>query len=240
MQTTRLLSRSLALAALGSTLAAALPAHAVSISASSSATSILPATVDPWLDLQNGDFLIHANLSASAPHVTGDGIDETTTWTFDFTGDSQYAAFLAGGDLVSARLTLRLNTAFLIDGVGPITDHVFPSDGVIGIFPAWVMPPFISGTFGTYATGSITADLVADVGMNANELRSWLTSHNGLFPMIYADDAIVGGAVLELVSAPVPEPGTWALMLGGLVVAAGAAARRGAARQRPRSAACPA
>jgi len=216
MSTTRLLFRSLAIA----TLAAALPAHAVSITASASAANIQPTTVDPWLDLQNGDFLIHANLQASPPHVTGDGIDETTTWAFDFSSNPLYAAFLADGALVSAKLTLRLNTAFFIDGVGPITDLTFPSDGIASVFPDWLMPSFMTGTFGVYSTGTITTDLVADVGMNPGDLRNWLTEHGGLFPMIYADDAIVAGAVLELVSAPVPEPASWGLMLGGLALLA--------------------
>ena len=203
------------------TLAAALfvapPAQAVNISATATAASGQPGTVAPNLDLQNGDFLIHANPAAGDGHVTGDGVDEATSWAFDFTSDPQYAAFMATGGLVEARLTLTLNTKFFINGVAPITDVVFPSDGSAGLFPQWVLPSFIDGTAGIYSRGTISTSLVSQVGMDAGQLFGWLQGYGGLFPMWYADDAIVAEAHMLLVSAPVPEPGSAALLLAGLL-----------------------
>jgi hypothetical protein len=194
-----------------------LPAQAINISATATAASGQPATVSNLLDLQNGAFLIHANTAAGPGHVTGDGVDETTSWAFDFTTDPQYAAFMASGGLAEARLTLTLNTQFFIDGVGPITDVAFPSDGSTGLFPQWVLPSFIAGTMGTFSRGTISTSLVSQVGMNAGQLFAWLQGYNGLFPMVYADDAIVVEASLLLVSAPVPEPGSAVLLLAGLL-----------------------
>ena len=187
------------------------PAQAVVINAAALAASTQPITVPVSEDLLNGDFLIHANTQAGPPHVTGDGLDESTTWAFDFSGHPDYAAFVAEGGLAEARLTLTLNTAFFVDRAGPITDIAFPADANGGLFPGWTLPTFINGVPGTFSSGSLTTSLVAQVGMNPVELFDWLTSHNGLFPMIYGDDAIVTAASLTLVSAPVPEPATWAL-----------------------------
>jgi hypothetical protein len=209
-----------ATAALALALSAAPPAQAVNISATATAASAQPGTVAVNLDLQNGDFLIHANPAAGPGHVTGDGVDETTSWAFDFTTDPQYGAFMASGGLVEARLTLTLNTQFFINGVGPITDVAFPSDGSAALFPQWVLPSFINGTHGTFSSGSISASLVSEVGMDAGQLFGWLQGFNGMFPMIYADDAIVVEARLLLVSAPVPEPGSAALLLAGLLALA--------------------
>lgn len=221
----------IAVTAAAITMLAALPSHAVNLVADATAASGQPTPVDVASNLQNGDFLILANPAAGAGHVTGDGVDETTRWAFDFSNHPQYAAFVAQGGVAEARLRLQLNTQFFINGVGPITDTSFPAD-VQGnaVYPSasWVLPSFMTGTAGVFTRGEITISLVAQAGMSGAGLYQWLVSHNGLFPMIYADDAIVTGARLELVSAPVPEPGTWALMVAG---AALLAARRRAAAQ---------
>ena len=198
--------------------AVASPAQAVNITALASAALGQPATVAVTQDLQHGDFLIGANPAAGPGHVTGDGVDETTRWAFDFTSDPQYAAFLAQGGVAEARLTLQLNTQFFINGVGPITDISFPSDLQGGaVFPGWNLPGFMAGTAGVFSRGEISTSLVAQVGMSGADLFQWLSGHAGLFPMIYADDAIVVGARLELVSAPVPEPASWVLLGAGLL-----------------------
>jgi hypothetical protein len=139
----------------------------------------------------------------------------STSWTFDFNPHPAYAAFLAAGPLAEARLTLNLNTQFFINGVGPITDIVFPSDGTLSVFPGYSLPSFINGTAGQWSQGVIQINLVADAGMSAADLQQWLVSHDGQFPMLYADDALVVSARLELISS-VPEPQGWLLMAGGL------------------------
>lgn len=196
-------------------------AQATTIDAQVLAASSLPATAPVTQDLVNGGFTILANPAAGAGHVTGDGVDETTTWAFDFTAHPNYAAFMADGGLAEARLTLMLNTGFLVNGVGPVTDIVRPAtmDGA-GVFPGWAVPSFLSGAPGSYVAGEITTSLVAQVGMSGADLFAWLQSHNGLFPMVYGDDAIVTGARLTLVSTPVPEPAPALLLAaGGLLLA---------------------
>jgi hypothetical protein len=209
----------LALAATTTALLAAAPAaQAVIIEAEAFSRSSLPATVPVTQNLQNGDFLIYANPAAGPGHVTGDGWDEQTRWAFDFTSHPQYAAFIAEGGLAEARLTITLNTAHLFDGNGPDTDVFYPSDTAgAAIFPLWNVPEFINGVVGTYSSGTTFVSLVANVGMNPAALFSWLTSHNGLFPVLYADDALVTYAKLTLISAPIPEPGSVALLAAGML-----------------------
>ena len=55
----------------------------------------------------NGDFLIVRNRVPGS--TTGDGINEETSWTFDFNDDENYRRFESStGPLTSARLTLTL------------------------------------------------------------------------------------------------------------------------------------
>jgi hypothetical protein len=70
-----------------------------------------------------------------------------------------------------------------------------------------------------------TTNLVGNLGMSGTELYGWLASHAGLFPMIFADDAVVVESTLTLMAAPVPEPASLAMLLAGLA-AVGAVARR--------------
>lgn len=210
-------------------LAAVLPAGAVTLTASATSSEPIPSvTVDATLDLQNGDFLILANPAAGPGHVTGDGVDETTRWTFDFAADPDYAAALSDGHVVSARLTMRLSTQFFANGVGPWTDIAFPTDGVASVFPGFLIPAFMTGTPGVWEMGSVTTDLVNDVGMSGADLFAFMAGRGGLMPFQYADDAVVGFAQLELVTAPVPEPASGLLMLAG--VAALLCRRRGGRR----------
>jgi hypothetical protein len=213
-RSTRSTASTAALWALPLMLAASLPAQAATITASAFAAQPIPsAPVDASLKLVNGDFTILANPGAGAGHVTGDGVDETTRWTFDFSSHPEYAAALADGHIVEARLSFRLATQFFVAGSGPWTDIAFATDGTSSIFPGWNIPSFLSGTPGTWEMGSISTDLIANVGVNGTELFNFMASRGGQLPFQYADDAVVGFAQLTLVTAPVPEPAAW-MMLG--------------------------
>jgi hypothetical protein len=65
--------------------------------------------------------------------------------------------------------------------------------------------------------GSVTTDRIINVGTDPGELRNWLSSNGGRIPMLYADDAIVVGAALQLTTAAVPEPATWVLAVCGVL-----------------------
>ncbi len=215
---TRSSASAAALLALPLMLAASLPAQAATITASAFAAQAIPsAPVDASLNLVNGDFTILANPAAGVGHVTGDGVDETTRWTFDFSSHPEYAAALADGHIVQARLTFRLATQFFVAGAGPWTDIAFATDGTSSVFPGWNIPSFLSGTLGTWEMGTITTDLIGNVGVNGTELFNFMASRGGQLPFQYADDAVVGFAQLTLVTAPVPEPAAWMMLSLGLL-----------------------
>ncbi|MCA3242734.1 MAG: PEP-CTERM sorting domain-containing protein [Rubrivivax sp.] len=217
-RSTRSSASAAALLALPLMLAASLPAQAATITASAFAAQAIPsAPVDASLNLVNGDFTILANPGAGPGHVTGDGVDETTRWTFDFSSHPEYAAALADGHIVQARLTFRLATQFFVAGAGPWTDIAFATDGTSSVFPGWNIPSFLSGTLGTWEMGTITTDLIGNVGVNGTELFNFMASRGGQLPFQYADDAVVGFAQLTLVTAPVPEPAAWMMLSLGLL-----------------------
>lgn len=107
-----------------------------------------PGRVRPTMNLLNGDFLILANPAAP---VTGDGVDETTIWTFDLTRDRDYELFASGRlpKIERATLTLELTQFF---AVGPVTDIVGPAR-----LPRIVLPHFLTAG----QTGMITLDLLS-------------------------------------------------------------------------------
>jgi len=137
-----------------------------------------PMTLD-GSDVKNGDFLIQANLPSLVP-VVGDGADERTTWSFDFT------SFPASTPITSALLTLTLTPAS-----GIITDAVrisglpFVATSEIQNLPVGV-------------TSTIQVELLEFYG--SADIQSVLTANGGLMPMYYADDSIVSFARLDLTS----------------------------------------
>ena len=198
-------------------IAASMSAVAASISADVHSASANPTPV-VGAALQNGDFYIANNPGAP----TGDGVDEWTYWSFDFTKDSGYANFIAGGALTSALLTLDLNTAFFIGGVAPITDRVGIGTQFAGLPGQWNVPSFMSRIPGDiYQTGTITVDLVNQAGFKGSDVFGWLKDNNGQFAVNYGDDALLVSAKLTLSQdsanvASVPEPETCAMLLTGL------------------------
>jgi hypothetical protein len=154
----------------------------------------------------NGDFQIGPNPGAS---TTGDGWDEWTTWSFDFNAAGGYPDLVFGPPLTSAKLTLSLRTPWF---PGPPTDVVTPNGGG---FNGVVIPTFITAADpgGNYGTGTLVIELLnRDSTYTSAAILNFLNIKEGLFPMIYGDDAIVYHATLTLSTDPVPLPGAaWLL-----------------------------
>lgn len=162
--------------------------------------STTPGLVESTSQLVNGDFLIHEN--ALAPW-TGDGVDEMTTWRHAFGNDPGYATLMqADHTITSAVLTLTLTQFFQS---GPPTDVVRPFD----IYPLISIPLFLDAG----ETGTIQFELT-DYYSSA-DLKGLLAFNNGYIPMVYADDAIVSYARIDITA--VPTPGSLALFGLGLM-----------------------
>jgi hypothetical protein len=216
----------LAAATLAVALAGPAQATTLQISATARANWAQPVTVPGSQNLVNGDYTIFSNPDwPNNFYLTGDGIDETTRWSFDFTSDPGYAAFLANGTVTEATYSITLNTKYFFDGVGPPGAITYPSTGGDGLFPLWNLSGQMTGVGGQWSRATFTTQLVGNLGMNGGELYGWLASHAGLFPMVFADDAVVVESTLTLMAAPVPEPASVATLLAGLA-AVGAIARR--------------
>ncbi|NIV14178.1 MAG: hypothetical protein GWN62_23765 [Aliifodinibius sp.] len=145
-------------------------------------TALFPETVT------NGDFLI-AGKGPDRPPLIGDGNNEITTWTFDFTRDPAFSFFSTELPLVSALLTLTLtpkNRLITTDRV-----RIEPLDGIIT--PAIQSLPIDE-------TNTIHLELLSfpAFGYTSDTILDVLASDAGKIPMHYSDDAILSSAQLKL------------------------------------------
>ncbi len=144
--------------------------------------SLTPPTAPSTDTVKNGDFLIGANPPAP---LTGDGIDEETTWTFDFTGDPSFPFFSSSLPLTSALLTLTLTPRDVL-----ITTNVVLIEGL-----AQISTPVIQ-SLPVGRTSTIHLQLL-DFYSSAAILRV-ITGNASKIPMRYGNDAIISSAKLEL------------------------------------------
>ncbi len=162
------------------------PKEALAISIKATATGSPNPTPIVGGDLQNGDFLIqHNRVPPSLP--TGDGSDEVTRWLFDFSSDSNLAFFPISSPLNSALLTLTL----------------FPANGLLttdatGVFGGKVIRiPEIPGIPAVGTTGTVSIELL-DFGFTSTDIINSFDPVTNTIPWVYADDAVVSYAELEL------------------------------------------
>jgi hypothetical protein len=142
----------------------------------------------------NGDFVItQVAPSPGSPNI-GDGLNDTTSWSFDFGTDTN---LVNGKILFSALLTLNLQTTFGID-----TDS-FTLAGLDAVGPVEIRSLAVG------FDGQVSLDLL-DYYSSADILAQLVGGVYGQLPVIYEDDSIVSFARLELTA--VPEPGILALL----------------------------
>lgn len=178
-------------------------ASALSVTDTATGALIPNRTIYPGF-VQNGDFTITGG-GPGAP-IVGDGIDEYTTWVFDFTADPGFGAFSASAmPLTSALLKLTLTprsglitTDFIrIEGLSNITDPIQS----LSVLPLGV-------------TTTVEIELL-DHYSSADILN--IFSPGGILPMYYHDDAILSYAELILQTQTVPEPASLILVGVGLL-----------------------
>jgi hypothetical protein len=133
--------------------------------------------------LENGDFVI-ARASEGNNTILGDGIDETTTWTFDYSDDSNFDSF-PSTPLAFARLDLTLTPKSTL-----IVFDILRIEGLTDI----TSPPEFEGLPTDTAT-TVQIDLLEYY--SSDDILGIL-SENGQIPMFYADDSIISSARLSL------------------------------------------
>lgn len=169
-------------------------AHAVepvSITASSTG-SITPPTVAYPDTVTNGDFMISGWDTGKPVNLIGDGKDENTTWTFDFTTDLNYSVFQTTLPLSSALLTLTVTPR----RGGIETDYVF-IEGLSLIGSSLIQ------TIPIDETRTIQLEML-DYYSSSEILGKFTEATSGHISMGYDDDAMISYAQLDLVSAPEP------------------------------------
>ena len=134
--------------------------------------------------ITNGDFVIRR---AEGENTTlGDGIDEQTTWTFDFSEDPDFAVFPTADSLASARLTLTLTPTSPL-----ITFGTVKIEGLSGVSPAQFRNLPIN------TTSTIQLELL-DFYTSERILEILNQESQGQIPMFYSGGATVSLARLDL------------------------------------------
>ena len=136
--------------------------------------------------ITNWDFVIRR---AEGENTTlGDGIDEQTTWTFDFSEDPDFAVFPTADSLASARLTLTLTPTSPL-----ITFGTVKIEGLSGVSPAQFRNLPIN------TTSTIQLELL-DFYTSERILEILNQDSQGQIPMFYSGGATVSLARLDLTS----------------------------------------
>ena len=234
---------------------AAADAAAISITATASwaglPVPVVPSDASQIQDpLVNGDFTIQNGAGVIAigdrGFVIGDGINEQTDWSFDFTGDPDFAAWDFDAPIVSALLELRLIPRGLPAPSNPGHPNAqlddFCSDGVFfhgisggvrllspgepcSVF-AFDVPATAVLDMLTYSSGGVP---VANISQRIQER---VRSGAGLLATRYIADAIIERAELTLVAREVPEAPSALLAFAGLGLLLAARRRRARGERR--------
>jgi len=146
--------------------------------------SLTPPTATFPSSVTNGDFVIAGNAIAT---FVGDGVDETTSWKFNFAGDPNFPSFSTALPLISALLTLTLTPKNPL-----ITTDFVRIEGLPNI-----ITPAIQG-LPVGVTSTINLQLLGLSGYTSNDILGVFAANAGQVPMIYGDDSIVSSAKLEL------------------------------------------
>ncbi len=186
------------------------PKEALAISIKATATGSSNPTPIVGGDLQNGDFLILQNPTVpSLP--TGNGLDETTKWLFDFSSNSNLALFPTSSPLDSALLTLTLS---------PVNSLTTDTTGVPGLKSILIRDLPDIPAVGT--TGTVSINLL-DFGFTSTDIINSLDPVTNTIPWLYADYAVISFAELELTveqeTESVPEPTSTLGMVGLAAIA---------------------
>ncbi len=161
------------------------PKEALAISIKATATGSSNPTPIVGGDLQNGDFLILQNPTVpSLP--TGNGLDETTKWLFDFSSNSNLALFPTSSPLDSALLTLTLS---------PVNSLTTDTTGVPGLKSILIRDLPDIPAVGT--TGTVSINLL-DFGFTSTDIINSLVPVTNTISWSYQDDAVISFAELEL------------------------------------------
>ncbi|GEM_PF-6586422 len=161
----------------------------VTITATVSGSQTPPTATRPEKVINN-NFEISGN-NERAP-IVGDGLDERTWWTFDFTHNPDISAFKRAESITSATLTIELNPR-----LGVNSDTV----GIEGL--RYVISPKIKN-LPLDKVSKITINLL-DTYSSEEILGALQKGEFGNFRMYYDDDAIVSFASLKLTGKVLPE-----------------------------------